>query len=156
MDSIKYIGTHKGRAVIQVSYEDYAIAIPDKHWLCFMLGDHKPDFEKFTEFVEATVPRDLIYFRTYGKQCELIHDLFDETFIAMEALKGYDGRTVMTTWHSKESKADAFWSCFVANYYDDVDNENMPIVVIDLDGIDRVAELRGYINRFNEGWLPEG
>ncbi len=155
MSSIKYIGKHNSRTVVQVGYEDYKSAIPNKHWLCFMLTDHKPDLEKFTEFVETSVQNDIVYFCAYGKYCELIHDQFDESFVAMEVFKGYEGRTVMTTWHNDESLADAFWFCFMTDLYKEgIDSESMPIVVIDLDGVDRVTELRGYINRFNEGWLP--
>lgn len=120
-----------------------------------MLTDQKPDLEKFTEFVQTCVQSDIVYFCAYGKYCELIHDLFDESFVAMKVFKGYEGRTVMTTWHNDETLADAFWFCFMADLYEEgIDSESMPIVVIDLDGVDRVAELRGYINRFNEGWLP--
>lgn len=155
MDNIKYIGNYNRRTVIQVSYEEYKIAMPDKHWLCFMLADHEPDSDKFAEFVETCVQKDIVYFCAYGKYCELVHDRFDENFIAMEVFKGYEGRTVMTTWDSEETLADAFWFCFTANLYEEgIDSESMPIVVIDMDGVDRVAELRGYINRFKEGWLP--
>jgi hypothetical protein len=47
-----------------------------------------------------------VYLCAWGPGCEYTHDLMDETVVAME-LGGAPERTIMTTWHNRESLAEA-------------------------------------------------
>ncbi len=129
--------------------------IPNRDWLVFMLSDSKPDFDKFDVFVRTAIDKNILEFKAGGEKGELLHDLFDETMVDKELAEN-KLYSVMTTSHNDESVADIFWQCFGATCLPEIaDLDNISILCTDLDGINRTEELRGYIRRFEEGWLPD-
>jgi len=73
----------------------------------------------------------------------------------METMENHNEIDVMTTWHNDQTLADAFWQCFFATCLPDTtDYGNIKIICTDLDGINRVEELKNYLKEFELGWLP--
>lgn len=65
--------------------------------------------EALRKAAQSLLERGLAYFCVWGPDCERVHDQLDLERIPEEPKT----RTVMTTWHSKDSLSDALW--FFAN-----------------------------------------
>lgn len=74
----------------------------------------------------------LVYLCVWGKDCERIHDLFDEQQVAMELDEEWDG-LVMTTSHANELLQDAAWffkNCaFPGDQYDETCGDWIAVTV---------------------------
>jgi hypothetical protein len=72
-----------------------------------------------------------VYVCTWGKDCERVHDIFDEDIVDENIRLGRDS-VVMTTWHDDESLNDAmFFLQYCTNSADDLASPlaNLAIVV---------------------------
>ena len=149
------VGTYWNRKVLWCEFHELLTdAIPNEDWLVFMLSDSEPDSEKFDVFVRSSIDKNILEFKAGGLKGELLHDLFDENMVDKE-MKENKQYSVMTTWHNGESVADIFWQCFGATCLPETtDYDNISILCTDLDGVNRAEELKDYLTRFEEGWLP--
>jgi len=154
---MKKIGIYQNREVHWVNYPELLnCKLPSSDWICMLTSSQiKPNDNEFDQFVRKTIANGLLEFKGHGKFGELLHDLFYETMVIMETMEKHNEIGVMTTWHNNETLADVFWQCFFATCLPGYTNyENIKIVCSDLDGINRTKELQNYIQRFEEGWLP--
>lgn len=149
------IATYFARKVIWADYDTIMDNLPDKDWVCLAIANSVPDIEMFSRFVSAAIAKDILEFKGFGYFGGKLHDLFDEIIINMEMSEGHPYIDTMTTWHDDETLADTFWQCFFSTCLPErTDHDNVKIVCIDLDGVNRVHELQQYIHEFELGWLP--
>jgi hypothetical protein len=80
------------------------------NYCLFLAIDARPiNNEALRKAAKSLLERGLAYFCVWGPGCERVHDQFDLERIPDEPKE----RTVMTTWHSKETLSEALW--FFAN-----------------------------------------
>jgi hypothetical protein len=149
-----YIGRYCGREVYWLDFNNYENELPDKDWLCLAISSIELDEEVFTKFVRRSIENDILEFKGAGNWGEKLHDLFDETMIEMENENNRE-IDISTTCHNDQVLADAFWQCFYATGLPaTADYDNIKVICTDLDGINRIAELKSYLKEFELGWLP--
>jgi hypothetical protein len=149
------IGKYFDRQIYWLDYDNFSNQLPDKNWVCLAIANQQPDLDKFDKFLRAAVVKDILEFKVHGKFGEKLHDRFDETIVVMETMEGQNEIGLMTTWHNDETLADTFWQCFFATCLPETaDLDNIKIVCTDLDGVNRIEELKSYIKEFELGWLP--
>lgn len=152
---MQLIGKYLERQVFWVDYGHISSELPDKDWLCLAIANQQPDLDRFDCFVRTAIAKNILEFKGNGVFGEKLHDLFDETMVAMEVMEGQHANGVMTTWHNDETLADTFWQCFfVTCLPEKADLDNITIICTDLDGVNRADELKNYIKEFESGWLP--
>ena len=154
---MEFIGQHFNRKVYWLDYGMLqADQLPNKDWVCLAIANSNPDRKAFEEFTRTTISKEIAEFKAHGTYGESLHHLFDITMVAMEVLENHPECDVMTTWHNNQTLADAFWQCFFATCLpDSTDYDNVKVVCIDLDGVDRKNELKDYLEKFAQGWIPE-
>ncbi len=153
---MEYLGEHNNRKVYwsNYSYEEFD-KLQDNNWICFAIENGLPDSELFENFVRASIQKGILEFKAYGKLSTNLDDDFDQIIVEMKVLEGHSEIDVMTTWHDKEGIANAFWGCFHATALPETaDMDNLKIVCLHFDNNDFKDELKDYLKRFNEGWLP--
>ena len=149
------IGKYFDRQIFWLDYYNYHYQLPDNDWLCFAIANNQFDQNEFDKFVRTSISKNILEFKGHGQFGELLHDLFDRTMVIMATMENHNEIEVMTTWHNGETLADAFWQCFFATCLPDVAAyDNIKIICTDLDGINRIEELKSYIRKFELGWLP--
>ena len=153
---MEYLGEHKGRKVFWWKYSDDNFnELPDKDWICFAMEDVLPNEEMFEKFARESINKNILEFKAFGKNSSMLDDWFDETMVVMEAMENHPEIDVMTTWHNNEGLASAFWQCFYATCLPETtDYSNLKIVCFHFDNADKRNEIKNYLKRFNEGWLP--
>lgn len=152
---MQLLAKYMERQVYWVDYESIFNGLPDKVWLCLAIANQQPDLNRFDCFVRSAIAKNILEFKGHGVFGEKLHDLFDETMVAMKVIEGQQAGGVMTTWHNDETLADTFWQCFfVTCLPETADLDNIKIICTDLDGINRAVELTSYIDQFVAGWLP--
>ena len=53
--------------------------------------------------------RGAVYICVWGTDCERVHDCFDEECLQIESKLESETDVIMTTWHTKDSLAEALW-----------------------------------------------
>jgi hypothetical protein len=153
---MEYLGVHNDRKVYWWEYSEKNLdKLPDSNWICFVIEDGLPQSDLFEKFVRTSIHKGLLEFKAYGKLSSKLDDSFDETMVLMETIEGHLEIDITTTWHNKEGLASAFWQCFHATCLSETtDSNNLKIICVHFDNTNRKQELKNYIERFNEGWLP--
>jgi hypothetical protein len=154
---MKEIGTYQSRKVYWFNYNQFQLdQLPTKNWLCLATSDIDPNDEKFEKFVRYGIDNGILEFKGHGLFGEKLHDLFDEIMVDIEISKSLNTIDIATTWHNDETLADAFWQCFfVTTLPTRADLDNISIVCTDIEGNDRITELKGILKRFENGWIPD-
>jgi hypothetical protein len=152
---VQFIGKYRDRQIFWLDYENYSDQLPDKDWICLAISNKQPNIETFDKFVRTSISKNLLEFKGHGKYGEELHDNFDQVVSIMLSMENQTDIDVMTTWHNDETLADTFWQCFFATCLPDTaDFDNIKIVCTDLDGVNKIEELKNYIIEFELGWLP--
>ena len=69
--------------------------------------------------------------------------------VDMEVIEKRAEIGLVTTWHHDETLADTLWQCFFATCLPETsDSDNIKVVCVDLDGVDRTEELQSYLKAF--------
>ena len=109
------------RSVHLIEAEDIpSVSIPGRGcqdcFVCFIaLGDARVATARVYDFADRLLHSGCAYICIWGPDCERWHDITDERNAFLHA-SGSSPKTVMTTWHSGESIADAlfyFFTCTV-------------------------------------------
>jgi hypothetical protein len=95
---------------------------------------------KLETVLERLLDMGCVYLCTWGPGCEYTHDLMDETVLALE-LAGAPERTIMTTWHSTESLAEATEFALLCAHPDEGCTDGCKATVLAVVG--------------NDGWLEQ-
>jgi hypothetical protein len=152
---MQYIGKYFDRQIYWLEYDNFSSELPDKDWVCLAISNQHPDIDKFDKFIRTAISKNILEFKGHGNFGEKLHDLFEETMVVMETRESHSEIGVMTTWHNDETLADTFWQCFFATCLPETaDLDNIKIICMDLDGVNRTDELNSYIKEFELGWLP--
>jgi hypothetical protein len=160
---MEFIGEYFDRQVFWLDYERFLpIDLPKNNWICLATSNLDPDIHSFTNFVRTCLNNGIMDFKGHGAFGEKLHDLFDEVILfnkienneSIESPEDFRD-SPMTSWHNNETLADVFWQCIFATFLpENVDLDNIKIVCTDLDGVDQRQELKDYLIRFSDGWLP--
>ena len=107
--------------------------IPNAYFCVFVLCDsNNLDVDTIFEFAENLLSRAAVYFSFWGKDCERVHDIFDEA-ISIQYPSETEHSVRMTTWHSDESIDEALWFflnvAFPAHDYSNNCNAELIIVI---------------------------
>jgi len=150
------IGHFFGRRVFWADYHNIQFDnLPDKNWLCLAIANQPPVVAKFSKFARVVIDRHLLEFKGAGRYGEKLHHLFDETMVDLELEERRPFIDIGTTGSSDESLDDTFWQCFFATTLPvTTDYDDLKIICIDLDSVDRRDELLNYIKKFELGWCP--
>jgi hypothetical protein len=153
---MEFLGEHSNRKVFWWKYDEKAFEeLPVNDWICFAIEDGLPGTGLFEKFAKAAINKNILEFKAYGNDSSILDDWFDETMVAMETMENHPEIDVMTTWHSNEGLASAFWQCFYATCLPKTTKyDNLKIVCFHFNDIDVSDKLRNYIKQFNDGWLP--
>lgn len=154
------LGEYNGRKVFWLEFLEknfQELSVSD--WICFGMSDENPFNEPLsatlTKFCGIAIDRGVLEFKAFGKESSKFDDFFDSEVVTKNLESGEDS-FVMITWHDKESLASAFWQCFHATCIpDDADHNNLKIVCLHFENIDKRQELKSFLEKFNKGWLPE-
>lgn len=150
-----HLGNYQNRQVYWLDYGQQPHQLPEGNWVCLAVANTKPDGDRFDKFIRLSIDHHVLEFKAQGLFAELLHDCFDETIVLMKAMEGREDIDIMTTWHTDDPLADAFWQCFCATCLPvNTDVDNSKIICMDLNGVDRSDELKSYMREFELGWLP--
>jgi hypothetical protein len=147
---------HQNRKVFWFDYEKFDVdKLPTKDWVCLAISNFNNDNSKFIEFVTYSIDKGIVEFKSTGKFGDKLHNIFDRIMVDIEISKGIDCINIMTTGSNDELLEDSLWQCFFATCLpNETDFDNISIVCMDLDGVDRKIELLDIIKRFDQGWIP--
>lgn len=149
------IGEHNGQKVIWLDFHELSESLSIDNWLCLMCCNKKPDEGLFDKFARVSINNGILEFKGHGAYSSKLNDFFDWTMVVMETMENHSDIDIMTTWHDKESLDDALWQCFYATCLPaHVDKKSVTVVCTDIDGENRVEELKYYLAKINEGWSP--
>ncbi len=107
--------TIRGRRLFVLDAPDIAdlrslAALPCKHFACFLAWDADlKDIAAISRVAEALLDAGAVCIASWGRTCELVHDVIDEVLVEREVTSGLQQPHILTTWHSKDSFAKALW-----------------------------------------------
>ena len=153
------IGKIDEKEIFYLRSEDidkYLNQLPQKNWLLFAIGNSNSEKE-YRCLADACIEKNVLYVCTAGKECKLIHDIFDA--VDIERLKrngeyeklGLSVYFVMTTWHGDFDEGLWFASTAAFSEFGEIEK----IICVDF----TEKKVRNYISKLieqiNTGWLPE-
>lgn len=153
---MEFLGEHNKRKVYWWNYSGETLnELPLEPWLCFAIVDELPEFDLFERFAKTAIKKNVYEFKVFGNLSSKLDDLFDEIMVIEEVINKSDSIEVMTTWHDKEGFASAFWQSFYATCVpESVNRDTIKIVCCHFQNRNLEKELKIFINRFNDGWIP--
>lgn len=79
------------------------------HFVCFLAWDSEDrSVETISRVAGILLDAGCIYFCSWGRGCERVHDIIDEVCVNPDSSRD-DGASIMTTWHAEDSLDDALW-----------------------------------------------
>jgi len=135
---------------------DWVNNLPKSNWLAFAIGEEK-DIEAYSELAEKCIANNVLYLCAAGPNCELIHDVFDETIVelkiknkqSIESPEDFEN-SPMTTWHHNFS--EGFWFSIASAYSEAGVIDKIICIDYSKGGVKR--HLQELIALINSGWLP--
>ena len=82
------------------------LALPCSRFVLLLAHNASDKPARLATVLEQLLAIGCVYLCTWGPGCQYVHDPMDETVVTME-LGGAPERTIMTTWHSRESLVEA-------------------------------------------------
>jgi hypothetical protein len=141
--------------IISVTYENFREKLPENNWLCIAITNNDPNRDNFEEFVRLSVSKNILEFKTQGFFCEKLHDWFDEITNIMEVMENHVEIDIITTWHNNQTISNVLWQSLFANCLPKTtDFKNLKLVCFDLDGENRIDELKQALQKIERGWSP--
>ncbi len=80
--------------------------LPCSRFVLLLAQDANANRTHLDPVLEQLLDRGCVYLCAWGPGCELVHDVMDET-VVMRKVDGGPEQTIMTTWHSRDSLAEA-------------------------------------------------
>ncbi|MCO6511076.1 MAG: hypothetical protein J5I65_09810 [Aridibacter famidurans] len=119
----KQFGNYSNRDLYLVSLSDsnalQRIELPGSRYFFLLIVWHSAgaDVDELFHIAETALKSGCVYVCTFGKGCESLHDILDETVVAWETIPedrpidtgNWDENHIMTTWHDDELLEDAIW-----------------------------------------------
>jgi hypothetical protein len=96
------------------SFENLPAAVQppaDKFGLLILADASQVSTDDIFRAAEKLIVKGLVYLSVWGKDCERVHDLFDDAELApsLDNPGSTPSRTLMTTWHTKDSIEEVFF-----------------------------------------------
>lgn len=80
-----------------------------KYFACLLCWDSsKVAVEEISYVANALMKSGAVYFCTWGKGCERLHDIIDENICDLDSSLGKSFH-ISTSWHDKESLEETLW-----------------------------------------------
>lgn len=134
------------------------VPFPSRHFTLLLCADFDScSVEDVSSLAQVLMDAGNLYFCAWGSGCEKAHDIYDETVVLREIEEGAQP-LIMTTWHDKESLADALWFLLFSAIVDDDQAEECSTVVITVgneEWRDDVADSLSNIAAFNAQVLED-
>lgn len=111
---------------VKIVNGNFDIELPKEYWIAVPIGDEK-NLELYSSLAEKCITDDvLLNVCCLGKECQFIHDIFDEVFVAKQIKHDFNNTswmysknyTLMTTWHTNEFGEGFWYSIYSADVYD--------------------------------------
>lgn len=130
--------------------------LPIDNWLVLAVAD-QVDEQLWEHLAEMCLNHHVVYICALGKECEKLHDWFDERILIRRLNMGLPTDhendfeyEPMTTWHNQFG--EGFWFALNTAYDEHVDIDK--VICIDLTNKDHLEILSELLFKMNEGWLP--
>jgi hypothetical protein len=136
LDPMRDLGQKNDRRLIyiQTKSADWRQNLPTSNWLVLPIG-HNRDKGLITDITDNCLNNGVKYVCTLGKECEFIHDFFDDSIVDKRIEKGLSVSSEddfeyepMTTWHNDFDKG--VWFAIHAAHDDHVDIDK--VVFLDM------------------------
>lgn len=109
----------------------FNLHLPTPHFVLFLACDaDNITTDSIYAFAQKVVSLGVAYVCTWGKDCEQIHDIFDEFLVMREIEEGKPLPHIMTTWHTKDTLDEALWFALSVTIPDDAFIDSCGSVVI--------------------------
>jgi len=100
--------------IVEVDHPDQLggfTGLPSEHFCCLLVWDaDTADDATIATAADALIRAGAVYVCTWGRDCERVHDVVDSVLLGPVIVADQSDRSsVMTTWHSGDSLADATW-----------------------------------------------
>jgi hypothetical protein len=79
-----FLNERKKKIIEYSTKKNWFSLLPNKDWLCVLVVNDKPR-RYVDEVISKILAKDVGYVSTIGKQCEQVHDMFDEEVAYREA-----------------------------------------------------------------------
>ena len=115
-----------------------------QHFMCFLAWDASTaTIDEISDLANALLRSGAVSISCWGKGCERVHDIFDELIVGDGAAGSGYSKSIMTTWHSRESYREAIWyALFVAQPTDLFEATCLDSVFILVNEPDRIPGTR--------------
>jgi hypothetical protein len=95
------------------------LRLPTPHFVLFLACNaSKITTDSIYDFAQKIVEMGAVYVCSWGKDCELTHEIFDEFLELREAEEVKQLPHIMTTWHTNDSLDEALWFALNVAYPD--------------------------------------
>ena len=139
-----------------VNRANWAGLLPSDTWLAIPIADNK-DKRLIGEIAHACLENKVTYICSLGKECEWVHDWFDEAILLRRIKLGLPislpddfEYEPMTTWHNNFNQG--FWFALTSAYDDYIEIDK--VVCLDLTKTGYKEQLTNLLSKINKGWLP--
>jgi len=140
-----------------IADSNWDIALPDDNWLVMPVG-HTRDYDLIKKISSVCLDKNVNYLCALGLECEMIHDVFDQTMIDQRIKKGLSIDSPddfinepLTTWHNDIGEGVWFALTSAFNDYKDINF----VVCLDLTDKGEKDCFVDMITKINNGWLPD-
>lgn len=153
---MEYLGTHWNRQTFWLDPSDnYQNELPTNGWVCLAISNIAPDEKTLEQFIRAAIDKNILEFKAQGTYGWTLHLTFDEVNTRMYTLEEHAETDIVTTGNNDTNLPNALWECYGATCLpDNTDYDNIKIVCVAFDGENYKNEIKTYIERFANGWLP--
>ena len=154
---MKLIKNQHGHDVFWWDFENSSLgSLPKENWVCLIVANTRPDINKFCAFVKFTIDNGIVSFISCGKFGEFLQGLFDEIIDELEVLENKTQINVMTTWHNDESLSKVLWQAIEVGYLpESSDRDSYKLVCANINERNLSSEILSYLDKFDEGWIPD-
>jgi|WetSurSiteA1Bulk_404760.scaffolds.fasta_scaffold41190_2 hypothetical protein len=138
--------------------KNYLETLPTRNWLVMPISQ-EINKEIYVELAHKCLDKNVVFVSAVGKNCELIHDVFDEIIIKKSKEKGIDKDPLngfedfpLTTWNY--NIVNGFWSAIYGAFSATNESSIKKVVCVDYTEKGIKGYLMSLIKEFKKGWLP--
>lgn len=97
-------------SVLKLNNYEIRSDFPSAGYFILFLADNteNPDIETVSGFMDIMLEKGMVYLCSWGRNCELIHDIADQRIIISKRSNNEDS-TILTTWHRNEELTESLW-----------------------------------------------
>lgn len=131
------------------------LSLFSKHFILFVACDFSQyTIDELNNFAKKMIDEGAVSICTWGKDCEKMHDIFDETIIYHKEIEKRELPHIVTTWHEKDSLDEALWYAlnvaFAVGEYEETCKSTLIAAVGNEDWNKQILKRLSDIESFNE------